>query len=141
MGFEAISGASAHLGPPGPKMGPGHSPRSPNDLLNMIFYPLLIDPRSIFGRFGIILGFLSGCSETKTAKNATQTPHKPQPRRKQHRPEASAVAGVSVLRVGGIGRQASSIHQNIKQQRRNRKSKKRKTTKLENSKKTTRTTA
>ena len=47
MVFEAISGASAHLGPPGPKMGPGHPPRSPNDPQNMIFYPFL----SLFGRF------------------------------------------------------------------------------------------
>ena len=36
--FEAISGARVHLGPPGPKMGPWHPPRSPNDPQNVIFY-------------------------------------------------------------------------------------------------------
>ena len=45
MVFEAISGARVHLRPPGPKMGPGHPPRSPNDPQNMIFYSFL----SIFG--------------------------------------------------------------------------------------------
>ena len=39
--FEPISGARVHLGPPGPKMGPGHPPRSPNDHQNMIFYSFL----------------------------------------------------------------------------------------------------
>ena len=63
MLFEAIFGASAHLGPPGPKMGPGRPPRSPKDPQNMIFYSLFIDPRAIFRRLGATLGFLSGCSE------------------------------------------------------------------------------
>lgn len=45
MVFEAISGASAHLGPPRSQNGPGHPPRSPNDPQNMIFYPFF----SIFG--------------------------------------------------------------------------------------------
>ena len=58
------------LGPPGPKMGPGQPPRSPNDTQNMIFYPLFIDSRAIFGRLGVIVGLLSGCSEQKTATEA-----------------------------------------------------------------------
>ena len=37
MVFEAISGASVHLGPPGPKMAPGDPPRNPTDPQNMIF--------------------------------------------------------------------------------------------------------
>ena len=41
MVFEAISGASAHLGPPRSQNGPGHPPRSPNDPQNMIFYTFL----------------------------------------------------------------------------------------------------
>ena len=48
MVFEAISGASAHLGPPRSQNGPGHPPRSPNKPSKHDFLPLFIDFRAIF---------------------------------------------------------------------------------------------
>ena len=66
----------------------------PGNISKHDFLRLFIDSRAIFGQLGVILGFLSGSSEQKPATERNTTPHKPQPCRKQHRPEASAVAGV-----------------------------------------------
>ena len=48
MLLEAIFGASAHIGPLGPKMGPSHCPMRSNDLPNMIFYTSFIHPSAAF---------------------------------------------------------------------------------------------
>ena len=77
MVFEAISGASAHLGSPRSQNGPGHPPRSPNDPQNMIFYPFF----SIFWRFFDNSGSYWGCfraapsqKQQRAQHNTTQTP-------------------------------------------------------------------
>ena len=79
--FRSFSVPALTLDFPGPKMVPGYPSRSPNTPQHMNFFILFIDSRPIFGRFGVILGFVSGYSDKNKGSRRTQhkqyTKHNP----------------------------------------------------------------